>query len=318
LQILFTFILGEERKLELENDFPNENFHFVQNIDESKSIWHEVDILVTYGDDLDEENISVFENLKWIMVASAGIEKMPMKFLEEKNILVTNARGIHKKPMAEYTMGCLLDYVKNRNVFNQSQRENEWKTQVPIAELGGLNLLIVGTGAIGIEIGRLANAFGMNVFGINSDGRTIEGFDSIYSLDQISEILPNSDFIVSILPSTPETKYVWSMSFFKKMKETAVFINIGRGDAVSLDVLISALENKKINHAYLDVFEKEPLPEDHPLWTMENVSITPHISSHSKKYIPRALEIFKENLQSYLKLNKAGSYKNKVNLERGY
>ncbi len=316
MKILFTFPLKDERKLTLESEFPNVSFYTVKNIDEARSFWNEVEVLVTYGEDLNAENVLLFENLKWVMVASAGIEKMPNKFLAEKKILVTNARGIHKKPMAEYTMGCMLDHVKNRKFLSQSQSDHEWQTKVPITELGDLNLLIVGTGAIGVEIARLANAFGMKVHGINHDGRSIDGFQSVHSLDRISEVLSTSDFVVSILPSTPETRYVWSMDFFRMMKKTAVFINIGRGDAVALDVLMNALENEEFNYAYLDVFESEPLPADHQLWEMKNVSITPHVSSHSKNYVPRALEIFKENLHAYL--NKEEYYKNKVDLERGY
>ena len=130
------------------------------------------------------------------------------------------------------------------------------------------------------------------------------------------DALPKADFIVSILPSTPKTRNVLTEDHFVAMKNSAVFINIGRGDLVNEDVLLQALNHNEIAHAFLDVFEKEPLVKDHPFWKMNNVTVTPHLSSVTKNYLPRSFEIFKYNLKTYL--NHTGEYMNVIDLKKGY
>jgi len=128
--------------------------------------------------------------------------------------------------------------------------------------------------------------------------------------------LPKADFIVSVLPSTKETKHFLEKNHFDLMKNSSVFINIGRGDLIQEDVLMAALQEGKIAHAYLDVFYTEPLAEDHPFWRMENVTVTPHISSLTKNYMPRSFEIFKQNLHTYIK--KDADFINVIDMDRGY
>ena len=163
---------------------------------------------------------------------------------------------------------------------------------------------------------RLAKAFRMKTIGVNRSGKGVGNIDELYLTEQMMDALPKADFIVSILPSTPKTKRLLSKDHFVAMKNTAVFINIGRGDLVDEFLLLRALEKNEIAHAFLDVFEKEPLVKDHPFWKMKNVTVTPHLSSVTQNYLPRALEIFKHNLNTYL--NKTGDYMNVIDLKKGY
>ncbi|GLB59836.1 D-2-hydroxyacid dehydrogenase [Cytobacillus sp. NCCP-133] len=297
-------------------EFPEAEFLFYKGMEAAGQSFYEAEIFITYGEDLTEEHIYKTLNLKWIMVMSAGMDEMPLKACKEKGILVTNARGIHKIPMAEFTLGAMLGHVKKIALLADNEGNEVWDRKLPVEELNGKTLLILGVGAIGGEIARLAKCFGMKVAGVNRSGKDSANTDSIYKVSQLTDILPNADFIVSVLPSTAETKYLLQKEHFAAMKGSAVFINIGRGNLVEEDVLIYALETNEIAHAYLDVFQKEPLPMGHPFWKMENVTVTPHLSSKTKNYLPRSFEIFKHNLHTYIKNNK--DYINAIDLERGY
>lgn len=301
---------------QVQSEFPDVHFQFFKGMKEAHTAFNEAEVFLTYGEDLTDELIEKAENLKWIMVMSAGIEKMPLNICREKGILVTNARGVHKIPMAEYTLSMMLHYVKKVKLLLAREEEENWDRKIPMAELSEKTILILGVGAIGGEIARLAKAFRMNTLGINRSGERVEFVDELYKMDEVHSVLSRADFVVSVLPSTTETIHFLTDDHFHLMKETAVFINIGRGNVVEEGVLLRALQEKKIAHAFLDVFANEPLEKGHPFWKMENVTVTPHLSSITKNYLPRAFEIFRHNLHIYR--NKEERYLNKIDVSKGY
>lgn len=274
------------------------------------------DILVTYGDDVDEKVLSEAARLKWIMVMAAGIEHLPFQAIKEKSIIVTNARGIHKIPMAEFTIGMMLSYAKNIRQLSKNQERHVWEQKLTFEELAGKKATIIGPGAIGSEIARLLKAFRMETTGVNTSGRPVEYIDHIYKITQVNEALQFADYVISVLPATSETYHLINKDHFKVMKKEAVFINVGRGTTVNQHDLYDALKNKELAHAILDVFEEEPLPKNHPFWEMDEVTITPHISALTNQYQPRAIDIFKENLYKYI--NKENDFINQIDLDRGY
>ncbi|MFP3512734.1 D-2-hydroxyacid dehydrogenase [Peribacillus sp. SIMBA_075] len=312
--ILSTIIPDEGIQTKMKDAFPGLNFIYQEGwMDERLS---EAEILITYGEDLTEKIIGKAANLKWIMVMSAGMELMPFKAIEERGILVTNAKGIHKIPMAEYTIGMLLQYEKKLKLLMKNEREEMWDRKIEVGELNGKTMLVLGAGAIGGEVARLGKAFRMTTLGVNRSGKPVESIDRLYTLDNLLEAIPGADYIVSVLPSTDETKDLLQKEHFKAMKESAVFVNIGRGDLIEEEVLIEALEAGELAHAILDVFDPEPLEKGHPFWRMENVTVTPHLSSKSGEYLPRTFAIFEKNMREYLKSGK--DFINVIDLSRGY
>ncbi len=301
---------------EIKSEFPEIQFEFYKGMKDAEKAFYECEVFLTYGDDLTVNHIQKNNHLKWIMQMSAGLEELPLKAIEERGIMITNARGIHKIPMAEYTLGTMLQWVKQTRALLENEQEENWDRKIRMEELFEKTVLILGVGAIGGEIARLAKAFRMKTIGVNRSGNGVGNIDELYLTEQMMDALPKADFIVSILPSTPETKHLLTKDHFVAMKNTAVFINIGRGDLVDESLLLHALEKNEIAHAFLDVFEKEPLVKDHPFWKMKNVTVTPHLSSVTQNYLPRALEIFKHNLNTYL--NKTGDYMNIIDLKKGY
>ncbi|WAA08780.1 D-2-hydroxyacid dehydrogenase [Fervidibacillus albus] len=316
MDIVASFNRRQELQRDICDEFPNINFFFYKNMAELGSHIERAEVLITYGEDVTAQTILRAKNLKWIMVMSAGLEKMPFHILEQKGILVTNARGIHKIPMAEMAIGYLLQYTKRLSEFNQQQREGIWNRKLQMTELFGKTLLIVGAGAIGSQIAKYASIFGMKTIGVNRTGQIVEHFDEIFRMEELHNVLPKADFVLSVLPSTEKTKGIFGMDQFRLMKKEAVLINMGRGDAVNETELIDALERNEIAHAFLDVFQTEPLPNDHPFWKMEKVTITPHVSAITPQYLPRAFEIFRENLTLYLQGKRP--LKNEIDLNRGY
>lgn len=316
MKVVSSILPPEDLQRELKKKFPQVHFEFYKGMENAKQSFYDAEVFITYGEDLGEEMIMGANKLKWIMVMSAGIEKMPLRACEKRNILVTNARGVHKIPMAEHTIGRMLEYVKNMNELRKREAEEKWDRRVPIGELHGKTVLIFGVGAIGGEIARLAKAFGMKTLGVNRSNKQVQFVDEVYSLDDSKKAISEADFIVSVLPSTKETVHYFTLEHFQLMKRSAVFINIGRGNVVKEEILLQALEERLIAHAYLDVFEKEPLEKGHPFWKMDNVTVTPHLSSITKNYLPRSFEIFEHNLHTYI--NNGDLHINKIDLARGY
>lgn len=313
MDIVFTFSLKEHQQQQMKEAFPDVTFHFDRSPEPHLA---EADVLVTYGEDLTADHIRRAQKLKWIMVASAGIEKMPHEEIAERGIIVSNVRGLHKIPMAESVLAHILALKRSLPKLYDNQRSRSWERLRGSEELAGSTALIIGPGAIGTEIGRLLQAFRVRTIGCNRSGNEAPHMDRMVSFSSIEEVLPQADIVLSILPSTKETKHMLTAKHFRLMKETAIFMNFGRGDLIDEAVLIDALQSGEVGYAVLDVFHEEPLPDDHPLWTTPNVIISPHASSHSGKYVERALEIFTPNLKRWLEGET--QLTNLVDVERGY
>lgn len=294
MNVLFTFKIKDYQLNALTNDFPDIEFSFTKDLANEPIAQYEV--IVTYGEDITSEVLDSATALKWLMVASAGVEKMPLAEIAERGIVMSNVRGIHKTPMAESVLAHILSEGRALPVLHAQQKRKEWNMKVRQTELRGSTALILGPGAIGSEIGRLLQAFGVETIGCNRSGASADFMDKTVQFNELLNVLPHADFVISVLPSTSETRGLLNESHFAAMKNTAMFMNFGRGDLVKESILVDALRNGEIRHAVLDVFEQEPLPAESKLWELDNVTVSPHVSSHSGKYVERALEFFTQNL----------------------
>lgn len=314
MDVLFTFNITENQREELVEQFPTCRFHFKRTASCEEASY--ADIIVTYGGNINKALLEKAERLKWIMTAAAGIEKMDLEEVRKRNILVTNVRGIHKTPMAESVLAHILALKRSIREIYEVQQNKSWRRSMNSTELKGSTALILGPGAIGTEIGRLLQAFGVYTIGCNRSGATTDYMNKNIQFEHLMDELPFADFVISVLPSTVETQGLLTAHHFEVMKESAAFLNFGRGDLLDEEMLIRVLKEKKIQHAVLDVFQIEPLPEDSALWSLENCTISPHVSSQSGKYLDRALKIFKSNLMKYI--NGDFHLENLVDVSRGY
>jgi len=261
----------------------------------------EAEIVVGWRDGLERILLSETARVKWIQSWSAGMDHLEVDAYLSRGIELSSANGVHAYPISESVFAMLLAFTRKLHVYIRNQAARKWDHGGLKAELHGKTIGIAGVGAIGEEIARIAKAaFGMRVLGVRRSGAPSPVVDEMRRTDRLLEMLPDCDYVVAVLPSTPETKHLFDARAFDAMKETAFFVNVGRGSVVDTEALLAALQDGRIAGAGLDVFEEEPLPADHPLWGMDNVIVTPHTSGSTERYTERALDIFLRNLESYL------------------
>lgn len=238
--------------------------------------------------------------IKWIQGKAAGVDFLDLASLKEKGVLLTNGSGIHSIPIAESVFGMLLAYTRGIQTSVKSQLTNTWNQVESLIELHEKTIMIVGTGKIGKEVGRLAQAFNMKTIGVNSIGHEADYMDQVISQDELVKHLKDADIVVNILPLTDKTTSFFNDQVFNAMKKDTLFLNVGRGPSVDTASLLRALDTGKVAFAGLDVFEKEPLEADSPLWEYENVLVTAHISGIAEHFKKRLFAIFEKNLKAYI------------------
>ena len=219
-------------------------------------------------------------------------------------VVVTNFREIYNDHIGAHIMAFVLAFARGFQHYFPRQVRREWRREPNdsgVIHLPDATALIVGVGGIGSEAARLAASFGMHVMGV--DARRREAPPGVLKLDgpaALDALLPLADFVILTVPHTPATEGFMNRARFQRMKRTAFFINIGRGMTTRLDDLVAALRAGEIAGAGLDVFEQEPLPADHPLWTMPGVLITPHTAGHGPFLDDRRLEVLLDNCRRFL------------------
>lgn len=256
-------------------------------------------------------------NLKWLQTWSAGVNSLPMEALHKREVSVTSANGVHAYPISETIFALMLGLTRKIHTYVRQQQDKQWDNAGIELEIHEKTIGIIGVGAIGQETAKIAKAFGMKVLGVRHSGKATDNVDKMYKPDLLAEVLPQCDFVVVTLPLTEETTDMFAAKQFAQMKKNAFFINIGRGPIVQEEDLIHALEQNEIAGAGLDVFATEPLPEESPLWEMENVIVTPHTAGATAQYEKRVIQdIFLPNLKRYIKGDTPDV--NLVNYEKGY
>lgn len=291
------------------------HFRWYKTIEEAVPHLASMEVLLTSGR-VSTEWLEQAPGLRWVHCLSAGVDRLPLDYFKNRDIVLTNSSGVHSVHMSEYAMSMMLQWVRRSAAFYRMQQNKQWRGAPLTDQLDGQTVGIIGTGQIGKAIAPKAKVFGMRTLGYNRSGDSLEGFDDIYSGEEgLNKLLRESDFVISILPGTDKTRHLIDLSKLKLMKPTAFLINIGRGYVIKEADLIHALSNGIIAGAGLDVFEQEPLPEDSPLWTLENVYMTPHIAGNSPKYVEKAAVIFNDNLQRFISNH---PLRNVVQLESGY
>lgn len=242
--------------------------------------------------------IEKFTNLKYIQLTSAGFDRVPMDYVQEREIEIHNAKGVYSIPMAEYALSGVLQLYKQAKFFHKNQQAHLWEKHRGLSELSGKTVVIVGCGSVGNECAKRFQAFGCKVSGINRTVRENPFFDRMAGMDELEQALGAADVVVLSLPLTQETKYLMNEQRFQCMKEGAVLVNVSRGAVVETQALVSALQGK-LGGAVLDVFEEEPLGTESPLWEMEQVILTPHNSFVGDGIASRLADVLIKNIKKY-------------------
>lgn len=257
--------------------------------------------------------------VRWIQASSAGIGQfVARQNYARMNAVFTTSSGVHARPLAEFTIMSMLEVVKKRDLARQQQRDHVW-ARFSTDELSGKTLAVVGLGKIGLEVARLARAFDLRVIGTkrNLEGITPAslGVDALFAWTELHAMLAQADFVCLATPHTPETEGLIDHAAFEAMKPGAVLVNVSRGAVVDEAAMIRALQTGQLGYAALDVVATEPLPQESPLWDMENVSIYHHSASTNDRENERIVELFCQNLRRYLAGQKL---LNQLDIERMY
>lgn len=283
----------------------------------------DTDILVGYS--LRPAQFAACRKLKWIHATAAAVGQLMFPELRASGIEVTNASGVHRVPMAEHILGVLValarrfpDCVRYQQRAHWGQQE-WWEAVLPAQrprELRGQIVLFIGFGAIGCEVARIVQPLGIRIWAVTRSGNAEANLaERVFPASELHEALPNPDFVVLAAPETPETKQMMGAREFALMKNSAYFVNVARGALVDEPALIRALERKQIAGAALDVTTEEPLAPESPLWKLDNVFITPHVSAVSEHLWERQTELLMENLERWFG---GRELINRVDLARGY
>jgi D-2-hydroxyacid dehydrogenase (NADP+) len=280
------------------------------------------DVGIFVGYSLRPRQFLLAKKLKWIHSTAAGVGQLMFPALKASSVVVTNASGIHSVPMAEHILGTLValarhfpDCVRYQAARRWAQQEI-WDKPLRPRELAGQTLLIIGFGAIGRELARRVRPLGMQIWAMTRSGTGDASLaDRVLPVAQLNDVIHQADYVVLAAPETPETHHMIGAKQLAAMKPTAYLINVARGTLVDEAALIEALEKRAIAGAALDVTSEEPLPAESPLWGLENVFITPHMSAASEYLWDRQTDLLLQNLERWFS---GRELINRVDLQRGY
>lgn len=242
-----------------------------------------------------------FLDAGWVHCIRAGYDEFDTNRFEATGVPLTNSTGIHGTTVSEVALGFMLSLARMLHIYRDNQNKNNWFTpeyQRPFT-VENERVCVVGLGTIGKGVAERSNALGMEVDGVRRSEEPVPGVSRLYKPDQLDSALEEARFVVLTVPHTPSTEGMISTSEFEKMRDDAYLINVARGPLVDEDALANAVETGQIAGAGLDVFETEPLPEESPLWDLEEVMISPHKGSATNRYHLDIADLVIQNIDRY-------------------
>ena len=296
------FTLSEENQKKIKEAVPQIALTVTNGKEVTTDMISKAEIIFGW---LEEEQLSLAKNLKWLHLPSAGADGFTdTEAFCNKDIRVTTSSGVFGMPIAEHVFAMILAHNRNLQEYAYRKTTKDWHRKWEVKDFFGSTIGILGLGDIGTEIAQRAKAWGATVLAVKRTLSQKPDFvDQLYSMEELDEVLKQSDYLVLALPNTDKTRNIINEEKLRLMKPEAFLVNIGRGVLVDQEALIRALSEGWIAGAGLDVTEPEPLPQDSPLWELENVILTPHTSGGSPTNETRRMNIFYRNLISYMEGN---------------
>ncbi|MCR4866861.1 MAG: D-2-hydroxyacid dehydrogenase [Lachnospiraceae bacterium] len=309
----------EQRHIDLIKDTAQKikaDVCFVNNEDEIGDDFRDAEVIYGFG----LKTAAASKDLKWLCVPSAGVDYLlkPGVFANE-DCIITNSAGAYGVSIAEHIIMVSLMMMRQMNVIYKSSIQGIWENKLPQRSLKNCRITVLGTGDIGRNFAKRARAFDpKSIIGVNRSGRCDEpAFDRIVKIDELDNVLLESELLVMCLPDTDETKGILSRERLELLPKGAYIVNVGRGSAIDEDALADRLESSDLGGAALDVFANEPLPKDSRLWKTKNLIITPHVAGNlTLRYtLDKNVEMFVEDLVNYAKNR---PLKHLIDKNRGY
>lgn len=317
--VLFTYRIGkddqeEQARIALLEDLGYQVYFEKESTFTYQPYMKDVEVLITYQV-FEKINLQDFPALKWIQLTSMGFEQVPEQAVTSRGILVTNNRGGYSIPMGEWVVLNILELAKNRKAAYHNQVGKQWYMDFSVTEIYKRTIAFIGTGDIAKESVKRLQGFGVEILGVNTNGRALPGFDKCFPVDQLDQVLKQSDVVVICLPHTKQTDHLFDKTMLGHMKKDASLINVSRGAIINEDDLIRHLEEGNLKGVALDVFETEPLPQESKLWDFDRVVITSHNSWISQEIEQRRWDLILTNLKRH---QKGEDLLNLVQMSKGY
>jgi phosphoglycerate dehydrogenase-like enzyme len=282
----------------LTDAFPQLTVRTVDHRSKAQEFIGETDVLMTFGPLVSRQLIESASKLRWIQSLGAGVDGLADHPSLRDDVIVTRIKGV-VAPVSEMVVGALLALSRDMRRSFENQSRKVWE-RYPARLLSGKTVGILGVGAISEALAPKCAALGMNVIGLSSAPRTAPGFAEILPISELKSAVGRLDYLVILTPYTPATHHIVDAAVLAGMKPSSYLINVARGGVVDEQALIAALNRKQIAGAALDVFQEEPLPPEHPFWTMPNVIVTPHLGGLCDVYPDLVLPTVLENMRCYL------------------
>jgi D-2-hydroxyacid dehydrogenase (NADP+) len=293
----------------LRSRFPELKINLVDHHSKVGPYIGSADILMTFAPMITDQVVRHGTNLKWIQAFGTGVDNLIDLPSLRSDVIVTNIQGIHGAAMSEAAIMAMLALSRDFPRVVRNQDRKLWE-RWPANLLDGKKLGILGIGVISETLAPKCKSLGMTVVGITSAKRTVAGFDRVYARDELISAVGDVDYLIALTPYSTATRHIVDAAVLSAMKPTSYFINLARGGVVDEGALIAALQSGRIAGAALDVFNDEPLPQDHPFWTVKNVIVMAHLGGFYDGYAERALPVVEENIRRFL----AGDTMNMINV----
>ena len=314
-KVLVVLPVNGQQKEKIRNSCPEFDFTFEESGKVTEQMIAEANAIVG---NIPAGKLRSAEKLELLQLNSAGADQYIADGILPAGAVLANATGAYNKTVAEHTFALALELMKNLHLYRDNQRQNAWKDEGKAGSFENAKVLIVGCGSIGLRFARYAGAFGAYTIGVKTKaGELPDELDELWATDNLDQVLPQADLVVSFLPQTKDTVHIFNRRTFSLMKKTAIFINCGRGSAVNHEDLEYALKNGLIASAAIDVCEEEPLSASSSLWNIENLVITPHVAGgyHLDDTLDQIVDISVRNLAA---LRDHAAFVNVVDLKTGY
>ncbi|NCB51159.1 MAG: D-2-hydroxyacid dehydrogenase [Clostridia bacterium] len=300
MNILVTMPLEAEEKARIIKTAPQADFVFedMDKVSDKQLISSEVILGL-----VPPERLKLATKLKWLQLNSSGADSYCAPGVLPKGAILTNVTGAYGLAISEYMVGVVFELAYNLHKYRDNQKNRLWRDEGTARSLASSTVLVVGLGDIGSSFAVKMKAMGSHVIGIRRSLTAKPDYvDEIYQMDKLDELLPKADVVTLSLPNSPETAGLMNEARLLSMKKDAILVNVGRGPAVCIDDLCRVLKAGHLKGCALDVTDPEPLPAEHPLWGIENMVITPHISGgyHLQETSDRIIKIVLQNLEAFV------------------
>jgi D-2-hydroxyacid dehydrogenase (NADP+) len=299
VQMLVMHFDAEDYRARLTARFPAVQFHCLHHAEEAEGVVGDLDVIMGLGHHIPPALIAKAKKLKWVQALTTGTETLTVPGVLPPDVVLTSTRGIHGPQMSELAFLNMIALARNFRKMQRNQAQAKWEQWgQPILE--GKTIVIVGLGLLAEHLAERCKLFGMHVIGVSGGRASAPHFDEVQPRSELKKLAARADFLMLLVPYSPDTHHLISREVLAAMKPSAFLINLARGGVLDEAALIDVLGAGKIAGAGLDIFSKQPLPPDNPLWRMPNVIITPNIGGRSDKFVAQTLQVIEPNIEAFL------------------